>query len=153
MRTQKGFTLPELLLVVAILSLVATFFIRPFSTFQKEQLLRKETDTAVGILEDARTRTLASINNMPYGVHFETSKVTLFRGTVFSSGAAGNETHLFDRLVAMRAPLFQGGGNDVVFKKRTGETDFYGTVTLYFTDASSASSTITIRQTGLIEAR
>lgn len=152
MNTQKGFTLLELLFVIAILSVMTTVFVRPFSVFQKEQLLRKETDLVVSVLGEARAKTVASINNIQYGVHFTASSITLFHGAVFSSGAEGNETHFFDALIVMSDAALQGGGSDVVFKKRTGETDFYGTVTLNVV-GSFASSTITIYRTGLIEAR
>lgn len=152
MRTQKGFTLIELLFVIAIISIISITFVRPFSLFQKEQLLRKETDMTTGLLEEARIRTVASIHNMQYGVHFASSSVTLFQGTVFSSGAAGNEMHSFDSLIVMNTLRLQGGGSDVVFKKRTGETDFYGTTTLAVV-GGTASSSISIYRSGLIEVR
>lgn len=150
--SHKGFTLLELLFAVAIVSFIATIFIRPFSQFQKEQLLRKETDTVAALLGKARVNTIASINNRQYGVHFATSSATLFEGTTFSSGGIGNDAHIFDSLVAVNTALFAGGGSDVVFKKRTGETDFYGSVSLRVA-GSAASSSIIIERTGLIEVR
>lgn len=150
--SSKGFTLLELLFAVAIVSFIATIFIRPFSHFQKEQILRKETDIVAALLEKARVNTLASINNKQYGVHFATSSATLFEGTAFSSGGSGNEIHALDSLVTVNTALFQGGGSDVVFKKRTGETDFYGSVSLRIA-GSVASSSIIIERTGLIGVR
>ena len=142
----------ELLFAVAIISLVAAIFIRPFSLFQKRELLRKETDTVAALLEKARSSTLASINNKQYGVHFATSSASFFQGTAFTSEEIGNETHVFDPLVSLDSVLLQGGGRDVVFKKRTGETDFYGSI-MFSVVGSISSSTIAVHRTGLIEAR
>src|SRR3990167_7170531 len=91
----KGFTLIEVLLVVSLLSislvLVSINLIRPLPKAKIESV----SSDIVSLLNEAATKsgsgdTQGGINSSEYGVHYETDRYTLFKGTVFTPGSNDN---------------------------------------------------------------
>ena len=148
-KKQKGFTLIELILVVFIVGLMATVVIYNLAASRNSQILNNGEGDIVALINEARSRTVAAENNLQYGVHFETTKVELFSGTTYTSGALGNKKINLDSNVTIPSISLSGGASDVVFKKMTGETDVYGTIILKNT-SNSNQKTITISKTGIV---
>ena len=81
----RGVTILEILISVAIIAIVATMFVGVFGGWRASGALEEARSNIIGMLKDARSRTLASENNMTYGVHFETGKAVLFRARFMSA--------------------------------------------------------------------
>jgi Tfp pilus assembly protein FimT len=142
---QKGSLLIQIIVTVAILSLLLVIVVGPFSNFRRNQALQNSTNTLVAMLTDARTRTLASYNSTTYGVRFDSTQATLFAGT-YNSGNAANEIFTYDTPITVTTSL-SGGGNMVSFDRLKGTTTNSGTITL---SLPPQSRTITVSANGVI---
>jgi prepilin-type N-terminal cleavage/methylation domain-containing protein len=148
---RKGFTLIEILIVIAILGIISVIVFGSFSVFRSSQGLDKDTDTVVEILRQARSQTLISKNASAYGVHVATTAVTLFSGDTYSAADPNNQVFTFLNADLVVSVTLTGGGSDVIFKRLTGETSQNGTIVLSTQGAQPRTRTITVFKTGLIE--
>ena len=139
---RRGVTLLEILIVIGILVVVTTLLIAAFGSFKKQKPLDGGVALLVAMLTDARSRTLASQNDSVWGVHIEVNRFVLFRGSVYTSGAADNEAASLPPEVEVSATSLSGGGSDVVFARLTGTTSKSGSVTLILTNASTTEVVI-----------
>jgi hypothetical protein len=135
---KKGITVVEILIVIAIIFLLTTIVFVALKTFKDKQILNSETEKIVSTIQDARNRTLASVDDTSYGVHIASTSVTLFRGIMFSLGSSTNEVLELNSSVEVGGVSLEGGGTEIVFERLTGSTLDYGSVSL---DLVSGSST------------
>ena len=148
---QKGFTLIEILIVITVLAMISTLIFASFSKFNSAQILNGTTQTVLSILDEARALTLASKNNLSYSVHFETSKVVLFKGTTYSASDTDNDVTILNNRVTVSDISLNGGGSDVLFDKLTGKTSQSGTITITLTSDANRFKTIKIGTAGVSE--
>ena len=149
--SNRGFTFIEVLITVSIVAIIVALSANAFSRFNKRQELNNAMRDVLSVLEEARSLTLASKNNVMYGVHFEEGQVTLFGGSVYSPSSPDNKITILSSRIYIATTSFAGGGSDVLFERLTGSTNNSGTTTFAFRSDISASSTIFIHKTGLIE--
>ena len=143
-----GFTLLETLIAVAIIVLIATVIIWPFAAFRNVKLLDGAAEDILSLLHEAQTRTLSSDGAAPYGVYFESGKMTLFRGAAFpGAGDPNNKEVLIHNRLAI-SDITIAGGSSVAFKRLTGATDNTGTVTISLVSDSSRQRVLAISAAG-----
>lgn len=147
---RNGFTLLEIMLAIGILALLAAVIVGAFLRFKKSSDLFSAAEGSLALFHDMRSRTLSSKDAMQYGVHVEAGRFISFRGAVFSGSDPANYEFLLPQNVEAGVVSLNGGSVDVVFKRLTGETDQYGTVTLRLKDETSKIRVITILKTGII---
>ncbi|OGZ44358.1 MAG: hypothetical protein A3J55_03640 [Candidatus Ryanbacteria bacterium RIFCSPHIGHO2_02_FULL_45_17b] len=145
----RGFTIIELLLVIAIAVILLVIVLSGFSNLRQSSDFTLAVDEAVSFLQEARAKTLSSENDSVYGVHFETSQFVLFTGDTYNAASASNKVRALPSSVEISSFLLTGGGDAVVFKRLTGETATYGTITFRRTDDPSITKTIEVVSTGL----
>jgi prepilin-type N-terminal cleavage/methylation domain-containing protein len=125
----RGFTLVEVLLVIMIIGLLSSASWAYFAAFRENVVLNESVSSILAALDTARSKTLAGEKASAWGVHFDNQQVIIFQGLVYSSGAPGNDPIVLDNKIEVTEVLV-GGGNDIVFKRLTGETDNFGTITV-----------------------
>lgn len=152
-RFLMGFSAAEMIVVVAIGAILAGLTYEVFVSMSRSQTLKSSTAATVSLLNEARTKTLASRNSKRFGVHFGTNQAVFFSGDVFNASDPGNITESFAPLVSVKTVSLNGGGQDVIFNRLTGETDNFGTVTLAMSASSTVTSNIVIYKTGLAEGK
>lgn len=76
--SQKGFTLIELVIVIAIFSIVATFGLFLSMDFYRTYNSNIAITKIVSVLSKARAQSLANINEKEHGVHIDEGKYILF---------------------------------------------------------------------------
>ncbi len=150
-RNEQGFSLIEIIIVVALITMLSWGGIKVFRGMRDTQVLNKVTNDVESVLNEARSQTLSALNSSVYGVHLEADKITLFKGDIFSSSDTSNEETVLDSSIGLMDISLAGGGSDVVFSRLVGDTDNDGTVTVYLISDSSKYRVITIRSTGVIE--
>src|SRR3989338_580744 len=106
----RGFSLIEILIVIAIFTVVASVGVSPLLRFKKANDLSAALETGVSLLLEARTKTLSSEGGSRYGVHFESARITLFSGDAFAEGAAGNKAAPIPSSVEIQDISLLGGG-------------------------------------------
>lgn len=146
-----GFSIPELLVVLALGAVMTTIVVSSFGSSRDRKFLETDARNVLSIVEMARSQTLTSKNGTVYGVYFASTSVTLFTGSSYVQGAAGNLVTLLDSPVIVSNVAFAGGGQSVVFNRLTGETSKSGTVTISLVSNPERLRTITISPTGLAE--
>ncbi len=135
----RGFTLIELIIVFAIMSIIAVLALISVRQFSKDDALSSQADKIIRILRLAQNKTLASEGKSSFGVHFEVDKFILFKGDAFVDGAPDNEVNLLPSDLEMAEINFAGGNQFVVFARLTGMTANQGSAKIQFiSDAANA---------------
>ena len=148
-RNQKGITALELLLVIAVLLVIFSVALPQFSQFKENQIVKSATGDILSSINKARSKTLASVDSSEYGVRFESDRVIIFKGKVFSAGAIDNETiYILSPAIISNVTLggVSGGSGDMYFNRLSGVPSVFGTITL---SSASVSKVITISATGI----
>lgn len=145
----KGFTLVEILFATSILLLLGTMGVGVLGDFQRSVALDAAAGDVASLLESARARTLSSEGGMQHGIYFEQGSVTLFRGDTYDPADDSNEVVLMPPGIEISSITLQGGGDNVIFNRLTGETDQYGSVVVRIASNPAKIRTITIEPTGI----
>lgn len=148
----KGFSLIEILVAVAVLVAVAALTAAVFSSFYRVQTLNSAIEQAISLIKEARSKTLSSEGASQYGVHFESSRLVLFKGSGFTEGNPDNKEFVLQSAVEIYDISLNGGVVDLVFKRLTGETNEYGGVFFRLKASPSKTRNIIIESSGLIGA-
>jgi len=148
----KGISLLEIIIAMAILAIILMVVIPSLSRFKSQQNLKNATEDIISLLDKARSQTLSSKNSSNYGVHFEPAKVVLFTGGTYSSLAADNKEITFPNSIEVLSGgiSLNGSGVDVVFNRLTGETSQYGTIAIQLLSDATKQKIITINKNGII---
>lgn len=145
--SQSGLTIIEALLVFGIIAVITVVVIVPFSTFRQRQSLQNSTNAIVSVLNEARTKTLAGVNNTYYSVRLESGQITLFAGGTYLSGANANQVTVLESPTTASWSL-QGGGATISFDRLKGTTSQYGTITISLPNGTT--KTVTVSSLGAI---
>jgi len=148
--TQKnGFTALEILMVVAIIGLLSAIILAPFAAFRNSKVLDTASEETLALLSESRGDTLSAKDGYQYGVHFETTKIVLYRGATYSSSDTSNKVVLLDTALEVSSIALTGGVAEVLFEKLNGKTSQSGTVIIRVKSDTTKSRTITIMGTGV----
>jgi prepilin-type N-terminal cleavage/methylation domain-containing protein len=145
---KKGFTLVEMLVVLAIIAILLLIATPQFNKFRQAEVLNAASRDVLSSLEKARSNTLSSVNSSEYGVHFQSDQVIIFKGLTYSVGAVTNESISISEPASITNVTLggvSGSTGNVYFNRLYGAPSTTGTVTI---STSSLSKTITISATG-----
>lgn len=120
---KKGYTLIELLIAIAVLTVILVISAATFYNLTKKSDIDISRDNIISTLNTARNKTVASEGSAQYGVYFDITSSPdryILRSTSFE------EIH--DLLSTIEISI--GGGSEVVFKRLDGSTDNYGSITI-----------------------
>lgn len=95
---------------------------------------------------------MAGENASQYGVYIGESELVLFRGGVYSPTDPGNDSTSLHALVGIRNVSLSGTGRSIVFQKFTGATIQNGTFEIFLKEDQTQFKTVSISQTGVVEA-
>ena len=156
---RRGFTLIEMMLVIALIAMVTVIAVGGFSLFQHQSDLNAAADTVIAIMEEARSKTLSSRDQSQYGVRFNNDRVLLFVGSSLRVDVptlpAATSTDGFREYIlppsveASTTIAVDAKHEDAVFKRLTGETAS-GTIKLWSKGDTTKVKTISIQSTGII---
>lgn len=146
----RGYTVIELLVVIFIIVVLASLTIAGFRFFTHQISLDSSVEQIVETLNLAQNKTVASVSESSYGVHFATNSFTLFTGSSYNPADPANE--IFD--LANEVEIFDialaGGGQDVIFNRLTGNTKQFGQISLRLVSRPAEIKNIYIESSGKI---
>ncbi len=142
----QGFSVPELIVSIGIIALLAGVSLTSFSSVSKSQALDASTASIVFALRDARSRTIASVGGSQYGVAIEPSRYILFHGSSYSPSASSNVVTQLSSLVraSSTAAVF-------TFERVTGNSSASGTIDVYLSSDFDVKKTVRVQATGLVD--
>jgi len=149
---KKGMTALEILLIMAVLGIIFAIVIPQFSKMKENQVLKNAVGDVSSSLNKARSETLASLGSSSYGVHFQSDKIIIFKGTVFSPSDSNNEIiNIISPATISNVTLagVSGSSGDVYFNRLSGIPN-KATPNFITISTDSSSRIITISATGLI---
>ena len=88
---RSGFTLIEILVVSAIITVLASLGLLMSFDVYRGFSFHSEVSTVASLLMRARSRSLANINQIPHGLHFDSAGYNLFEGAIFDPDNPANE--------------------------------------------------------------
>jgi prepilin-type N-terminal cleavage/methylation domain-containing protein len=143
-----GFTITELLVVIALMLIVAGFLLVGIRNYASYQQYNQAASEVKFNLNQTRVRARSAVSDESHGIKFEADRMTQFIGDAYLASDPDNELTVY-QLVTIQTDL-TGGVDEIVFNKLTGLPSATGTVTVSGT-AFSASTTIQITNSGVVE--
>ena len=141
--SSRGFTVVELLIVVAMFSLIAGFAPAFYSRFLSQDAVAETADRLAGSLRNAQGYSLAGKGNLPWGVALNGGALVLFQGNSFATRNAA-----LDRRVAVPSSVSVSGFSETVFARVSGVPT--APLTVLLTASGGASRTVTMNVLGVV---
>lgn len=148
----KGISLIEILIIVSIIAIISAIVVPNLSKFRNQQVLQNTTEDIVSLLNEARNSTISSKNSNTYGVHFQSDKAILFTGTSFSISPSNKQIDIDSSVIipVTGGINLNGGGDDVVFTRISGDTTNNGTIIIQLVNDVTQQKVINISKIGVI---
>lgn len=140
----SGFTLPEMLLSVAILGMLVMMTVPVFQSVQVQDDLSLAIAQTGQSWRRAQTLSIASQGDSSWGVYVQTGSITVFKGTSYVLRDSD-----FDEVFDLSATISFSGPDEVVFAQLTGEPSSAGTLT--FTGVNNQEFSVLINEKGMVE--
>lgn len=148
-----GFTLVEVLIVIAVLSILSTVIAFDFISFRKTSNLDNNVQEFVSVLKLAQNKSLSSENYSKYGVYINTvvspNQYTLFAGDTYASNPSSYHIYYLQNNAEFYG-ISMGGGNEIVFDKLTGASEESGSVSIRINTDVSNNKTVYITSSGMV---
>lgn len=142
LNNKKGFTLLELLLSVAIISLLAGLSLPVYRTLMQKNDLDIATTTTALSLRRAQVLSQAVDGDTTWGVKTQTGSIVIFKGTSYAT-----RDSTFDETFDVPTSISISGTTEYVFSKLTGLPQATGTVNL---STESDARTVTMNTKGMV---
>lgn len=136
-----GFTLVELLMVIAIVAIVFAFSTPYALNFYRSNLINDAQTNIVSTLERAKHYAILQKNDSNFGVHIDADSITLFQGDTYVVEDVNNE------VIQLTAGITYSGPADIVFSKLTGTTATTSTTTITY---GTLNKSILVEESGKI---
>lgn len=140
---QKGFTLIELMLVIALMLTIGILSVAFYNRFLMQNAVADATDTLVGSLHRAQLFSMMGKYNGTWGVKISSGSIVVFQGESYSA-----RRQAMDEVSAINESIITNGLDEVVFARASGLPSVTPTVTLTGNDSVR---TLKINSQGIIE--
>jgi len=147
-RWARAFSTIELLVVVAIILFLAATGVISYLSFKSQTELSVWANNIVESVALAKNKTLQAEYGEQHGVHFETDRFVLFRGSAYNVASASNIIYILPDSLEIATISLNMATADVVFKKIIGQTDNYGSIVLQQKAGDNNSIAIHIESSG-----
>lgn len=148
---KKGFTLIEVLIVIALSIIILSIVISTFYSIAKTQALEKDYISVASLVDQAKSLSINSKSNSQYGIYFSSSTVAIFKGSSYSTSTV-SQTHTLNGKVNISGINLVGSSTDqLVFDRLTGYASASGTIAISLKESTSTARLIRIYNTGTIE--
>jgi len=142
--SSKGFTLIELILVIATITVLAAISVPVYSLLQVRNDLDVATNTTVQTLRRAQVLSQGVDGDTSWGVKLQQTDITLFKGISY----ALRDTN-FDEVYTLSGNVTPSGVSEVVFSKLLGNPNTTGTLVLI--SSNNEIKNITLNSKGFLD--
>jgi type II secretory pathway pseudopilin PulG len=148
-KAQSGFTLIELLVGITVLMFIIVLIVSSFRSYARVQLFDQSVADIRNGLNEAKAKTLGSVNGTVYGIYVGTSTVQFFSGATPVVNSANNIIISFPKGITATSSL-TGHAWYLTFARITGTPTATGTITI-LDSISNTSKTFSVSATGLVQ--
>jgi prepilin-type N-terminal cleavage/methylation domain-containing protein len=141
--TLKGFTLIEVLLVIAVITIIAGLTLPISQLYQNKNDLQVATQITVQSLRRAQILSQSQEYDDTWGVNIASGTISIFRGASYAGRTDG-----FDEDFTISTGITPSGVSEVVYAKLTGLPGTTGTITL--TAGNGDASNVVVNAKGMI---
>jgi prepilin-type N-terminal cleavage/methylation domain-containing protein len=149
LNARTGFTLLEIIIVIALSAVLSTIGIASLRSFQRYAEIDAAANQIVAVLREARDRAVADSTSTGYGVHFESGRYVRFTGSVYSATSTVNIVYSLPPALELYS-INLGGDSDVIFSPLNGAPDAAGSASIRVIEDQSQSRVIQVFSTGAI---
>lgn len=146
---QKGFTVIELLLVIAIMSLISALSISFYARFITQNAVANTQDQLAGDFRKAQIYAMEGKLNSNWGVNFTANTIVLYQGSSYAARTAA-----LDENFSVNSNISISGMSDVNYAGMTGVPTNGGsavtTLNITITGPNSTTKTITMNSFGVV---
>jgi prepilin-type N-terminal cleavage/methylation domain-containing protein len=143
-KIRKGFTLPEMLLSLTLLTIISGMTIPMYRTFMVRNDLDIAVTTIAQNLRRAQALSQAEDGDMTWGVHVGVGGILVYKGSSYVLRDSS-----FDENTSIPASLVPSGLTDVTFSKVLGVPSATGTFSL--TSQANETRNVTINEKGMVD--
>lgn len=147
---KSAFSVVEIIIIIAVGLILFTITTSAFNGMRNRQALNATIEEISSAIQNSQAKTLASKKSQNYGVRFEANRLVAFEGSTFTEPNTANKEIKFSSLAEISVISLNGGGQNMVFEKLTGETNQYGAITVRIKNDTAGIKTITIEKTGSV---
>lgn len=124
MRAQKGFTMIEILVAIGILAIIFAIGLLMNMDLYRGYSRRSERDTLVSVLERARSRAMANVNQHAWGACFDRANhnYIIFNGASYSGIPSDTLSGNPSVAITPATTKLECGNGGIVFDQLTGDT-------------------------------
>ncbi len=140
----RGFTLAEIVLALAVISFIAGFGIPIYQSYQTRNDLDIAAGTIAQSLRRAQTLAQGGSGDSSWGLYVQSDFIAIFRG-----GSYLTRNSDFDEVFTMPGVITPTGLHEVVFAKFSGEPNATGEIVL--TSSANETRNITINTKGAVD--
>lgn len=139
----KGFTLVELLLVIALMAMVAGFSTPFYARFLTQNSVSTVRDQLTSHLRRAQMNAMMGKNDGPWGVTFVSPKLILFQGASYATRITA-----LDESFIVNPSISISGLNELIYTKTTGLPN---TSTSIVISGTGSVKTISVSNQGVVQ--
>ncbi|MEK7067868.1 MAG: prepilin-type N-terminal cleavage/methylation domain-containing protein [Patescibacteria group bacterium] len=140
---RKGFTLIELILVVALISIITAMSAVFYSRFLTQNAVLNTVDQLAGQLHKAQIYAMAGKQNSNWGVNYGSQIITLYSGNSYDTRTAA-----FDEKFTVNSNISVSGLTDLNYARVTGLP--IPTETTMTISGNNNTKTITVNSYGVV---
>jgi len=140
---KKGFTLQEMLLVIALMAIMAVISVPIYQSFQVKNDVDLVANVVASTARRAQILAQGQSGDSSWGIKFTSSAVVLFKGATYATRDVN-----FDENFDVPTTITGGGTTEFVFAKLTGFPLSTGTMTL--TTSTNEVRTVVINSYGTV---
>lgn len=122
---KDGFTIIEIVLVIAIGIIISNFTLGVGSDFYRSQSLIGERDSVINLLRRARTKALNNIDQSDHGLYISSEEYVVFEGSSYES-----RSQSFDEPFPRSSGATISGPTEIVFTALEGSSNTSGTISV-----------------------
>lgn len=121
----KGFTFIELILVVALISIVTAMSAVFYTRFLTQNAVLNTVDQLVGQMHKAQIYAMSGRQGSNWGVNYSSSVITLYSGNSYLA-----RNNVFDEKFSVNSNITVSGFSDINFNRLTGVPNVTPTITI-----------------------
>jgi len=141
---RAGFSIVEILVVIAIMGIILTIAVMSFSAARSKKQLEITVDSISAKLEEAKANAVSGKGGLSYGMNFTSTSYTLFSGDTFNPNSVTNSSSTVPVGITVTRNI-SGGGSDIVFSRMTGTPQTTGNIVI---TGTSGVATVTVGTLG-----